>query len=50
MKKTIAYSGGDGVGPEVVREGLKVLQTISDYSDFEFTFKDSGIVSLTGEE
>ena len=41
MKKRIAYCGGDGVGPEVVGEGLKTLKVISDYSDFEFEFKEA---------
>ncbi|MFX1478693.1 MAG: isocitrate/isopropylmalate dehydrogenase family protein [Promethearchaeota archaeon] len=40
LKKTIAYCGGDGVGPEVVQEGLKILKTISEYSDFEFEYKE----------
>ena len=29
MKKEIAVTKGDGVGPEVVEEGLKVLNIIS---------------------
>ncbi|MFW9867589.1 MAG: isocitrate/isopropylmalate dehydrogenase family protein [Candidatus Thorarchaeota archaeon] len=41
MKKTIAFCGGDGVGPEVVQEGLKILKTISEYSDFEFKYKEA---------
>ena len=41
MRKSIAYCGGDGIGPEVVGEGLKVLKVISDYSDFEFEFKEA---------
>ncbi|MFW9873657.1 MAG: isocitrate/isopropylmalate dehydrogenase family protein [Candidatus Thorarchaeota archaeon] len=41
MKKNIAYCGGDGVGPEVVEQGLKVLKVIADYSDFEFELKEA---------
>ncbi len=36
MKNTIAITKGDGVGPEVVNEGIKVLKVISDYTEFEF--------------
>lgn len=41
LKKCIAYCGGDGIGPEVVGEGLKTLKVISNYSDFEFEFKEA---------
>ncbi|MHA2186076.1 MAG: isocitrate/isopropylmalate dehydrogenase family protein [Promethearchaeota archaeon] len=41
MKKVIAITGGDGVGPEVVGEGLKVLKIVSDYTDFDFEFKEA---------
>ena len=41
MKKIISFCGGVGVGPEVVEEGLKVLRSISNYSDFEFEFKEA---------
>ena len=41
MKKVIAITKGDGVGPEVVNEGIKILSVISNYSDFEFEFKDA---------
>jgi 3-isopropylmalate dehydrogenase len=41
MKKVIAITKGDGVGPEVVNEGIKILNIISKYSDFEFEFKDA---------
>ncbi|GAF85876.1 unnamed protein product, partial [marine sediment metagenome] len=29
MKKTIAITRGDGCGPEVVNEGIKILKTVS---------------------
>jgi 3-isopropylmalate dehydrogenase len=41
MKKIIAITKGDGVGPEVVTEGVKILNTISKYTDFEFELKDA---------
>jgi 3-isopropylmalate dehydrogenase len=36
MKKNIAITKGDGVGPEVVNEGIKILKLITNYTDFEF--------------
>ena len=41
MKKIISVCYGDGVGPEVVKEGVKALKTISDYTEFEFEFKEA---------
>ena len=41
MKKIISVCMGDGVGPEVVNEGVKVLKIISDYTEFNFEFKDA---------
>jgi 3-isopropylmalate dehydrogenase len=34
----IAVIPGDGTGPEVVREGLKVLETVASRSDFKMVF------------
>jgi 3-isopropylmalate dehydrogenase len=36
---TIAVVPGDGTGPEVVAEGVKVLQAVGDRFDLEFNFK-----------
>ena len=36
----IAVIGGDGTGPEVVAEGLKVLEAISKSEDFSYETKD----------
>ncbi len=36
----IAVIGGDGTGPEVVVEGLKVLKAVSEKVGFEYTTKD----------
>lgn len=41
MKKIISYTEGDGVGPEVVSEGLKVMKVIDNYTDLEFEFKEA---------
>ena len=41
MKKIIAVTKGDGCGPEVVSEGIKILNTIAQYSDYEFEFKEA---------
>lgn len=43
MKKTIAYLPGDGVGPEVAHESMKVLQIIAKKFDHEFSFKEGFI-------
>ncbi|MBN1409271.1 MAG: 3-isopropylmalate dehydrogenase [Spirochaetales bacterium] len=36
----IAVIGGDGTGPEVVKEGLKVLKSVSSVFDIQFQFDD----------
>jgi len=36
----IAVIGGDGTGPEVVREGLKVLKAVAEKEKFAYTLKD----------
>lgn len=41
VKKKISITQGDGVGPEVVEEGVKVLKIISEYTDFDFEFHDA---------
>ncbi|MBN1802424.1 MAG: 3-isopropylmalate dehydrogenase [Candidatus Lokiarchaeota archaeon] len=41
MKKIISICKGDGVGPEVVNEGIKLLKVIADHSDFEFEFQEA---------
>ncbi len=39
MKKTIAVLEGDGIGPEIVREAIKVLQVVADKFGHEFDLK-----------
>lgn len=41
MKRIISYTEGDGVGLEVVSEGLKVMKVIDNYTDLEFEFKEA---------
>ncbi|TFG24696.1 MAG: isocitrate/isopropylmalate dehydrogenase family protein [Promethearchaeota archaeon] len=41
MKKIIAFTEGDGVGKEVIPEGIKILKIIDEYTDFEFEFKEA---------
>ena len=41
MKKKIAITKGDGIGPDVVEEGTKILKIISDYTEFEFEFQEA---------
>lgn len=38
MKKNIAVVAGDGVGPEIVDEAIKVLEAVADKFGHEFTF------------
>jgi len=41
MKKIISVCRGDGVGPEVVNEGVKVLKIVSGYTELDFEFKEA---------
>jgi 3-isopropylmalate dehydrogenase len=41
MKKVIAITRGDGCGPEVVAEGVKILELISEFTDFNFELKEA---------
>lgn len=40
MSLKIAVVGGDGIGPEVVNEGVKVLKRLSELSTLDFEFKE----------
>lgn len=50
MKKNIAVLAGDGVGPEVAREGVKVLKKIAETFDHEFIFTEGliGAAAIDG--
>ncbi|MEK9184042.1 MAG: isocitrate/isopropylmalate family dehydrogenase, partial [Patescibacteria group bacterium] len=39
MNKTIAILPGDGIGPEVVEQGVKVLKAIASKFHHQFIFK-----------
>ena len=41
MKKVIAITRGDGCGPEVVAEAVKILEIISNFTEFEFEFAEA---------
>ncbi len=41
MKKNIALLGGDGIGPEVLAEGVKVLKKVAEKFNHEFTFTEA---------
>jgi len=43
LKKKIAITKGDGIGPEVVNEGIKILKTISNYTDIELEFEEAPV-------
>jgi 3-isopropylmalate dehydrogenase len=40
IKATIVVLGGDGIGPEVTREGVRVLQAIASRYGHDFTFSE----------
>jgi 3-isopropylmalate dehydrogenase len=44
MKLKIAVLPGDGVGPEVTREAVRVLRAVSDVNGYEFEFREYPIV------
>ena len=39
MKKTLAVLEGDGIGPEIMREGIKAHRTIEKKFDHEFVLE-----------
>lgn len=48
MKKKIGVLPGDGIGPEVVREGIKVMDTIAEKygHTFEYEYGDVGAIAI----
>lgn len=46
MKKQIAVLSGDGVGPEIINEAIKVLKIVSTKFHHEFVFKNSLIGAI----
>jgi 3-isopropylmalate dehydrogenase len=43
MKLNIAVLPGDGVGPEVTREAIRVLRAVSDFCGYDFRFEEAPI-------
>jgi len=41
MKKHIALLSGDGIGPEVAKQAVKVLKAVANTFDHEFTFEEA---------
>ena len=48
MKKYIAVLPGDGIGPEIIQEAIKVLDKVAKvYShEFEYTYADMGAIAI----
>jgi 3-isopropylmalate dehydrogenase len=38
MKKNIAVLPGDGIGPEIIEQALKVLKSVEQKFNHEFTY------------
>ena len=53
MKKQIAVLPGDGIGPEIIQEAVKVLDAVADKfgHEFAYTYADMGAIAIdkTGE-
>ena len=49
MKLKIAILAGDGIGPEVTREAVKILKAVAEFGGHEFTFSEGliGGVAIT---
>ena len=43
MNKNIAVLRGDGIGPEIVNEAIKVLDTVAEKYGHKFTYNDADI-------
>ncbi len=50
MKKRIALLPGDGIGPEIIREAVKVLKAVEKRSDVEFDFVEGVIGACSIEK
>ena len=47
---TIAVLPGDGIGPEVTREAVRVLRAVAEYCDCEFRFREYSIGGVAIEQ
>jgi len=43
MKLKVLVVAGDGIGPEVTREGVRVLKTVAELGGYDFEFKEAPI-------
>lgn len=50
MQKKIAIAKGDGIGPEVIDEGVKILHLIEDYSDYVFDLVETPLGAQVWKE
>ena len=41
MKLNIAVLPGDGIGPEIMKEGVKVMKVVADKFGHEFSFNEA---------
>ena len=41
MKLSIAVLPGDGIGPEIMTEGVKVMKVVAEKFGHEFSFKEA---------
>ena len=48
MKKNIAVLPGDGIGPEIIQEAVKVLDAVAKAYDheFDYTYADMGAIAI----
>ena len=48
MKKNIAVLPGDGIGPEIIQEAVKVLDAVAKVydHDFQYTYADMGAIAI----
>ena len=49
LKKNIAVIRGDGIGPEIVNEALKVLDKVAEVYGHEFSYTDADMPLTNGE-
>ncbi len=50
MEAKIAVLGGDGIGPEVVAQGVKVLQKVAEVYDHRFQFQEALVGGIAIDE
>ena len=48
--KRIAVARGDGIGPEIIVESMKILDTLQEYSDFQFEYEETPVGGAVWKE